>query len=397
MKTATSARPRANQSMPIVLLAACTVGSMLIGPQLGAGIVAADLAIAAMILGGFAFMAQRGSVARQMLVSSAPWLWLIVVGSFTGLMGVGITMWALDNLARDAFSLAILFATFQLGSTSTKVLRRTLDVVVICTGLLALLIVMTADVYRPGGTFANPNYAAHFLAMGAALLCVTRHRSLRLRSVILLVSSGAIVRTGSFGALVMLLVAALLYVMARAREPRSHGARLLVVIILILLASTGRQAYRTVEDPAFQAGTSISAYRLQNTSNVRQQLWSAALEAVPENPLGVGPAGIKNRELLPRGIEVHNDLLGYLLERGVIGLAGLVGFLLVLARYGRRGGGTRLLIALVLVGGLFRETLHFRHMWIFVGLALAHDVHLRRKVPPDARPAVERRGVKVGR
>lgn len=370
------------------LVAVAVFGSMLLGPKIGPNMAVTDIVIAGVVALGFRRIG-RGSPARRLLQRSMPWLWLILLGSVAGLAGVGLTGWAVDTLIRDAFSFAIFFAVFELASERNRVLRVALDAVAVAVALLALVIVATGDIYRPSGTFANPNYAGHFLAFGATLLFTTGYRSLAVRWGLLALAGVAIFRTGSFGSAAMVLGGALFYMLQRLRHDRRRPLRLVFAMLLVLFLTSMWQTYRAAEEASYVLGPSISSYRLQNTSHLREQLWGDALALVPDKPFGVGPYGIKSRALLLRGVEVHNDALAYLVERGIIGLIGLVGFLLALRRSALPGGGARLLLVLVIVGGVFRETLHFRHMWIFLGLAFANDAARRRTlVEADAiRPA----------
>jgi O-antigen ligase len=107
-------------------------------------------------------------------------------------------------------------------------------------------------------------------------------------------------------------------------------------------------------------------------------IWRNGLEVLADHPLGVGPAGLANRDLLGRTVEIHNDYLGYLIERGPLAVIGLAGFAVVLWRRGGRHGATRLLIVTIAVGMATRETLHFRHLWLFLAFAFAYDVRARR-------------------
>jgi hypothetical protein len=65
--------------------------------------------------------------------------------------------------------------------------------------------------------------------------------------------------------------------------------------------------------------------------------------------------------------------LAYLVERSVVGLVGLVGFVIVLWRRMPRSGAARVLLGIVMVGSLVRETLNYRHVWIILAIALVVD------------------------
>jgi hypothetical protein len=72
-------------------------------------------------------------------------------------------------------------------------------------------------------------------------------------------------------------------------------------------------------------------------------------------------------------LEIHADALGYLVERGVIGLIGYLGLWFALWTFAERKGLARALIISLLVAGLFRETMHYRHGWLLLSVAFAVD------------------------
>lgn len=353
------------------LVAAAVVGSMLLAPTFGPNIAAVDVVLAVAI--AVACTGGPRSPARRLLLACVPAFWLILLGSMMGLFGVGLTTWAIDTLVRDAFSFAIFFAVFELARRSRRVTATGLVAVAVAVSVLALIILATGSTYRPAGTFANPNYAGHFLALGAALTFLTSRAPTFVRIGMVGVVGLAVASTGSFGSASMLLAGASYFMYSRVRYDRRFGVRLAFALLLLVLAGTMWKAFNAADSSEFALGPSINSYRLQNTTNVREGLWRGALELVPRHPLGVGPYGIKTRELLGRDVEVHNELLAYLVERSVVGLAGLLALFTVLWRRARQGGVARLLIVMFMVGGVFRETLHFRHAWIFLGLAFAYD------------------------
>jgi O-antigen ligase len=100
----------------------------------------------------------------------------------------------------------------------------------------------------------------------------------------------------------------------------------------------------------------------------------AALRAIGESPLGIGP----NRTEVRFGISPHNLFLKVTLENGWLGGAALAGFLgLSLVRglgYGLRCGTLRPLylpayaaVVGIVAESLIIDTLHWRHLFLFLG------------------------------
>ena len=110
----------------------------------------------------------------------------------------------------------------------------------------------------------------------------------------------------------------------------------------------------------------------------------------PRSRSGWAPTACDNaRSPSHRGVplEIHNDALGYLVERGVLGLIGYIGFWVVVWKASRPGGLARMLIIGSLVQGMFRETFHYRHMWLIIALAFVMDG--RKTDAEEAELAVE--------
>jgi O-antigen ligase len=138
--------------------------------------------------------------------------------------------------------------------------------------------------------------------------------------------------------------------------------------------------------------------RFENSAEGREQIWARLVERYQKTPLGIGPGnsseqrlsvGSRERRGSHRSKEAHNDYLGYLVERGPLGLLGLAllvvlpfvavwrGFRKVADRAWRRGPGGALAAALAgglvatTVHSLTMEKLHFRHYWMFLGIVYA--------------------------
>jgi O-antigen ligase len=150
-------------------------------------------------------------------------------------------------------------------------------------------------------------------------------------------------------------------------------------ILLVLLFGVSVQV--EPDESTLDVNRTVNPQRFERSRDGRLQLWSEGIDAWSESPLGVGPDGVKSRTIGVRGgakesggaYEIHADALGYLVERGIIGLVGYFGLWITLWRSDSRRGIGRALITALLVAGLFRETMHYRHAWLLLAVAFALD------------------------
>ncbi len=78
----------------------------------------------------------------------------------------------------------------------------------------------------------------------------------------------------------------------------------------------------SVGNGSWQVNGSISSERLDKSQGSRLAVWSNAWTAFAKEPLGVGPDGVHQRQIAilnGHPLEIHNDALGYLVERGRAG------------------------------------------------------------------------------
>lgn len=355
-----------------------------------AGLTAADFALVGTCLTAFPRMRRDPKVRRLMSRASAP-LWVFALGSTIALSAVGFAGWAVVTVATDAFLVVAFFALYyrarRLHAAQWRIVLLTTAAAV---AVVTISVVFFGSDYRPPGTFRNPNYTAHWMGT-VALFLIIAWPGTSGKVMIGAVATVVTFRTGSFGGIGLLAVGLCFLTYAKARQPGTHLYwRLTTAVLAISAVFAFADAFERLDaDADFAVNSGVSAARFEGSSDLRRQLWSRGVELFVSSPSGVGPGGIANRNLLGRGAEVHNDYLALLIERGAVGAIGFGAFAVVLWRTSAKGGAFRTLAVAAIAAGVFRETLHFRHLWLFLALALAWDARHREaaEVPPKTATA----------
>jgi O-antigen ligase len=359
--------------------AAAIIGASLLLPRLGPNIAPADAFLAGAILLGLRDL--RGadpSPGRGLGRAIAPWVCVITAGSIIALTTVGVTSPALISLTQSTYAITILVAAYALFSAARVDRRRLVwatgaAIAVVTAGLVAVWVPGT----RPAGSFYHPNYAGHFLAM--ATIVWWRGADLRtwLRVAIAAVGVAGVLLTASFGALLMLTAAALPGAAERVRRRPWTVPAMAAVLSVVVLGGAGPTLTATITGLA--ASPTLNAERFERSQEGRFDLWDDAIGTTREHPLGIGPESFRTQPQLRgsgtvgQGREPHNVYLAFLVERGALGLFGLIGLGVALWRYAPPGGIAHALLLAIMVSNLVRETLHYRHMWLFLALAFALD------------------------
>ena len=152
---------------------------------------------------------------------------------------------------------------------------------------------------------------------------------------------------------------------------------LLVVLIGVFVAHEPCSAAEQCGKPQ----TGFNSGRFNRSGGLRFSMWEEAIERLPETPWGAGPGSVRALHLNSQGPDISNEALQYVVERGVIGLFGLL--LLWWASSGSRRAVTaaRAIVIAYMFGEIFRETLHYRHLWIFLAIALVAAEQAQRRNP----------------
>ena len=368
-----------------LLVFGAVFGAGFLAPVVGPGFVPADLFILAMIAIWIPSL-PRGEphgVLQRLVIPIA----LIFAGSLLGTMTVGIRPWIVTDLVKDVGS----FATFLAIITILRVGGPSVMKAAGWAAGLATVLVCGALIFDVGtraqATFANPNIAAHFLVTN--LVVITRAPVPSwLRYTTLGLGIVGLAVTGSFGALLMSIGAfGYLLMSLPAGQKRLFVKRLAILAVVLLgVAMVGFVGGELAQE----ADTGFNERHLERSSEGRLGKWAAAIDVALDNPLGIGPGSNRGLGLLPGKQEAHNEYVAYVTERSLIGFIGLILLYLALWRIGPRGGLTRALVIGFALQSLVRETFHYRHLWIILGVAVVLDEHRLAKSEAHDRPAANR-------
>ncbi len=322
---------------------------------------------------------------------------LITLGSILALWDIGPTGWAMATMFQDlvvSMTFLGLLAYVRKRSFPSRYLTRWVTLALV---FVAVVEVMSGG-YRPVATLGQPNITGHFLVAGLVfVLPKLRRRWWWLVVPLVVVAVG---RTGSFGALLSMPIAFAYLgfgaVRRRMRDASSVHVFTSWLLLLAPLAVLAVLAFGTISGNDGK-GSGLGQGRLSASQSGRVTIWKEGIDAWRTDPMGLGPHGFKELridwrfgEKIAESSEIHNDYLGYLVERGPIGLMGLLLLYRALWVAGRKGGVARALLIANGVGGLTHESLHFRALWILVALALASELHDRPQREPRTRYARRR-------
>ncbi len=346
------------------------------------GFIAIDPVLALLCAYALVSMTHRGSAATSGAVRLFPWVWCILLGSFLGLAGVGMAGWALANLLRTVFAFLAFICLWHL-LIGDRLRRAAILGTALAFGVTCVLLVaLTIGNVRGQALFPHANYAGHFCVL-AAMILVNATRRWSLRIVILLGLAIALKQTSSFGAMAMFVSMVTVYgIRALARNTAILAVALAALVIGGLFLATPKASDLAPDNGSWSFTETISEERFDRSQTGRLEQWGQAFDVFEASPFGVGPDGARQRQLFKlKGffLEIHSDPLGYLVERGLIGFVGFVGLWATLFAIARKRGLARVLIVGIVVSGVFRETMHYRHMWALLALGFAIDhVHSKR-------------------
>jgi O-antigen ligase len=431
--------------MTTFALAAAVVLLPLLVPRGPGNTSPADLFAAVFLVLALLALAQRG---RRLRVPAPGAIALVLAGSLVALAlssqpGVGLLTLLVDTYL---LLLLITIANHLSGERAERLLRLVLIVwtvaalawaAVLLAGYLHLLpdgvehlLQIRANSRRGAGVSRNnPNLAGSYMATSLFVLLASpwpRGRPLRLLAAGWLL--WALFVTGSLGAMLGLVAGCAAWALGiYLRGGRTvgqvqalAGVALLLVALglagLVVAAGVPRLGLADVSTVSQQAkgGTlNNSVGRADRSYAGRLVLWSeAVIKTGPRVIVGVGPGEAKTELQIANGSlnnktgtlathSVHSDFLAFLIERGILGAAGLLLLYAALARRvwrvlivgrHRRIGVAALGAAVVAnaANSFFHETFHWRHAIVLFGLLwLAAELHAPSPAPATTPAAPE--------
>jgi O-antigen ligase len=385
--------------------------------------------------------------ARPVEVPAWPALALIVIGSLVALALSDLPRIGLLTLMVDIYLILLLVAITNHLRLDAPGVRAVL--VVWTVAALAWTAVLIGAHYRvlpqalaellqlkpnakraSGPTGNNPNLAGSYLVASFFVLLASpwprRRRFRMLAGGWLLLGE---VATGSLGGLLglgvgtaVLATGAYLRAGHTAEQVRALlGAALLaasmLVAGLVVMAGLPRFGLTDVQAASRRAQSGPldqSVGRAGKTLAGRLGLWSEAVARTgPRALVGVGPGEAKTQLQIANGSvrngvltvhSLHNDYLAFLVERGILGLAGLLllyGALLRRAAWvvgtgrprGIRAAALAAGVVATIAGSLFHEVVHYRHaIVLFALLWVAADLVTAEEPTPEPREDVRALG-----
>jgi O-antigen ligase len=400
--------------MRLVLLAAMTAALPLLVPRGPGNTAPVDIFA---VLFAFLVFAEAVVARRRLVLPAVGPLFLIAVVSavtvvFSVAPGTGLT-----NLLIEAYLVALLWAVCnELRGHPERVALIT-SVWVVAAVFWAFLLVGTQWHLLPNGlehlmissdssgraaaAARNPNLAASFFVTSTFVTMFSPWpRSHFVRGAIYAWLLTAVVVSGSNGALLGAIVGgAVLAVMHVVRES-SHAKRRLLGALLAIVAgvgifsvvASGSNISQHTADKIAQSSDKHGALkdnlgRLNDSVATRVSIWSSALKGgFDHSALGVGVGAAQTIQVGDNqalGKSLHNDILAFLLERGVVGLAALLLLIGLIMRWCTRlarAGPTQLdgrlwrlqalpaAVAATIAISLTHESYHFRHLWMLLAL-----------------------------
>jgi len=264
---------------------------------------------------------------------------------------------------------------------------------------------------RPSSTLYNPNMLADYLVISLFLTAsLAGQVRLLVRLPLMGIMALGLLSTKSNGGMAALAAGSLVWVTVRAL---TSGVRLRTLaagaLLLAGLAGFGgwlnhEWGLGDEELAAFREHT--FAGRLEHSSESRLRIWDQLERTYQRSPLGIGPGNsgaltlsIAERERPDsyRSKEAHSDYLAYAIERGPLGLVGLLlmtGALYVQvwrtwrgrSRRSHRAEATSRWVAALAaaltasaVHSAVIETLHFRHFWLLAALVASSSLIAARR------------------
>jgi O-antigen ligase len=298
---------------------------------------------------------------------------------------------AIVNACRTPKEIGAVLRTWSIAAT----LWAAVMIVAVVIGDNSLAGVTARTGSRAALTFGDANLAASYFVLSVLVVAASRTPRRRgLRVVAYVVLATAVVLTGSLGGMLSLGLALAALVVWGVTKRLGAMATIAVVLLVGPFVLFGvRSAYdaltRAGQDPNSALHDSLG--RATSSSQGHDRILAEDVHLLKgASLLGDGPTSTKSaleRDQVIYVKEAHNDYLATAIERGAIGVLGLVMLVGALVMRSRRAlvrahepamaravpRVPALVAALLAVAcsGMFYEVLHFRHVWALFGIIAA--------------------------
>ena len=343
-------------------------------------------------------------------------VFIISVGSMIAVVNALSPQASFLAMAQDTYLfLWFIMLVHILKDRDLTMIQKTWMWIGIAISLYGLFILVTdshlslLDMVKPKGrreysTFYDPNMLAGYLVMSLFfVLSLGRriHPLMRWGAIAILFLG--ILASKSLGGNLSLVVGLAVWALMRARTRRLHplltGAAALTAVFMALLAVwlTVGLGVGSAQLDEFASNSFLA--RAGRSSAGRFTIWKNLEDTYKSHPLGIGPGNSSaltfksaSQRLRPGSLqakEAHNDYLAYAIERGPLGILGLL--LLLGMAFGKLHAAARPpegrappddamgplvaaaagALAASCVHGLTIEVLHFRHFWMLMAIVCA--------------------------
>jgi hypothetical protein len=296
----------------------------------------------------------------------------------------------------------------------------TVGQVIVHSGSLAGI--LGARGIRPEATFYNSNMLADYLVL-SLFVAVSLWKDLRRRVLVPVLGTMllALLATKSNGGLISFAAGLAVWVVARAVAGRMSFRPLFATLAIVACAGGVlwwmHVEFRLGDEQLASLRRATFASRMEKSAESRGRIRETLERTYARSPLGIGPGNsgaltvsIAERERRDsyQSKEAHSDYLGYAIERGPLGLAGLLvmtgmGFAHVVgywqasphrgAHAVRAARWTAAMAAALTASAVHSaviEKLHFRHFWLLLAMVCAstfvaqrHAARRRRRVASE--------------
>lgn len=314
------------------------------------------------------------------------------------LQDVVLLLWA-AVLALGRHRVAILAAA-TMAWTWFAPFYASVMVVAYLAGVNTVAGVSANDGVRASYTFGDPNLAGNYLVVSLFMMAACarpRHRLVRIYGYFVILV--ATVFTGSNGAALTLGVGLVLALAAQQLRRRGTVAAIMVLAgtatigVLMLGFVLPRLDVNTLREDAANSVPLLrdSVARSGDSSSERATIIHEGMRFWDAGDItGYGPGQTQARFVAsqaPYPKEAHDDYLAALLERGLVGVLGLVALVAAIgtrcarlltcdlpdayARLVPRWWLLAVIGPVMAISGTFYEVLHFRHLWTWLGIVAA--------------------------